>query len=206
MALKVKVITLTGFKNEGVYYLHEQAFTKAISLEKVFEVPIIEEHQWDASTNSLITKHYFVRNKAVYTKDDAINPIYSFLAEHSSISFYRKIVYAMCKKAVKIYDFYKTPSPYNDEYIYSLSLLELKALETKITEDNNIYRFNKDVEFITKGILETSKVLNIGIPDFYSKIISLDASEMMEYILTIEKGLKFHLLKNVYGLSYVPNF
>ena len=206
MALKVYVLNGIGVRNEGIYYSHEQAFTKAISLENLFEIPVIEEHQWHSETNSLVTKQYFVHNKSVYTKEDSINPIYSFLPIHSSTIFYRKIMYAMCKKAVKMYQYYNEPCPYTDEYIYSFSLTYLQELESKLKQDEFVIRFNKEIEFITKGILDTIKVLNISIPDFYHKIMTLDAKDMMLYVKTVEKRLKNHLLKNAYGATYIENF
>ncbi len=206
MAFRIKVYTFAEYRSEGVFYLHEQAFSKAIALERMFEMPIIEEHRWESKTNQLVTKTYYSRNKAIYTKDDAINPIYSFLPEHTSTVFYRKMIYIMCKKVVKIYDYYKIPCPYNDEYIYSFSLAELKDMENLILQDTNIFRFNKDLEYITKGILDTIKVLNVNIPDFYNNLINLDAQEMMIYVRNIEKGLKMNILKNVYGMSYIENF
>jgi len=206
MALKVYIITKNGNRNEGVFYFHEQAFSKAISLETLFEMPVIEEHQWHSATNSLVTKTYYSRDKSIYVKEDFVNPIYSLLPAYSSIIFYRKVIYAMCRKAIKTYLYYNLPCPYVDEYIYSFTLLELKDLENRIKSDNVIVKFNKDIEFITTGILDTAKVLNINLPEFYRNIMVLDATEMVLYVKTIEKQLKKHLLKNVYGVSYIDNF
>lgn len=206
MALRVYVLTKDGRRNEGVFYFHEQAFTKAITLESITEFPFIEEHQWHPDKNALIEKVYYVRNKAVYVKEDAINPIYSFLPVHSSISFYRKIVYAMCKKAKKMYKYYEIPCSYNDEYLYSLTLTELKGIEYILKQDAIVIKFNKDIELLTKGIIDTTKTLNINIPDFYHMIMKLDANEMMVYLRGIEKNLKNYLLKNVYGASFIDNF